>query len=92
MLEQLRNALAAVTHLTFDHGFEDECNESLDAVVWPASLDTVELGFRFNQPIDRVWCPASLREVAFGWDFNQPITTSLPASLRSIHFTGNFNH
>lgn len=91
ILEQPRSGLAAVTHLTFWHGLEDCHNERLDAVVWPPRLETVELGFRFNQPIDWVRWPACLRDITFGGDFNQPITASLPASLRCVHFNGNFD-
>ncbi|CAB1105529.1 unnamed protein product [Ectocarpus sp. CCAP 1310/34] len=59
---------------------------------WPASLQQLSFGYKFNKPIADVVWPASLQHLSFGLRFNQPIANIVwPASLQHLSFGYTFN-
>ncbi|CAM9476686.1 unnamed protein product [Ectocarpus fasciculatus] len=70
-------------------------NKPIDLVQWPASLQRVRFGNRFNQPIagNRVEFPASLVQLIVGSScFDQPIAgVLLPTSLQELDLGEEFN-
>jgi len=78
---------SALQHITFA-----SLRQSLDGVVFPAGLQTISFGHRFNQSLARVVLPAGLRSIHFGVCFNQSLAgVALPGALQSIHFGYRFN-
>ena len=63
------------------------CNESIDDVIFPNSLEILSLGYKFNQPIDKVKWSQSLKKITFGCDFNQSLeNVKFPESLDTLEF------
>lgn len=73
--------------------FSPDClfNGSVTGVVWPAGLEMLEFGNRFNQPMERkdepAFFPETLRQLHFGWTFAYSLQgIHLPDSLREVSF------
>ena len=59
----------------------------LDNVTWPAGLQSLTLGDRFDQNLDNVTWPASLQSLTFGEHFDQSLdNVTLPAGLENLAF------
>ena len=59
---------------------------------FPAALEILTFGDRFNQPLQGVKFPASLQSLTFGVDFNQPLQgVDFPASLQTLTMPDEFN-
>ena len=54
-------------------------------MTWPAGLQSLSFGYRFNQSLDRVAWPAGLQRLTFGYEFNQSLdNVTWPASLQIL--------
>ena len=78
--------------------FDDDFNEPIQGVEWPASLQRLSFGDRFNRPIVGVVWPASLQQLSFGRRlssggcFNQPVMgVAWPANLQQLSFGTSFD-
>ncbi len=69
-----------------------EFNQKIEKGVLPASLTTLEFGYKFDQKIEKGVLPTSLTTLIFGWLFNQIIEKGvLPTSLTTLTFGWLFN-
>ena len=56
-------------------------------MTWPASLQILTFGDRFNQNLRKVTWPAGLQNLTFGQDFDQSLDdVAWPAGLQSLIF------
>lgn len=71
--------------------FGNRSNDAIDHVVWPRTLQRLELGNFLNRSVDAVSF-SPVKELDFGEDFDQPIgNVAWPASLRKLTFGLFFN-
>jgi hypothetical protein len=67
------------------------CNESIDDVIFPDSLETLRLGYQFNHSIDKVKWPKSLKKIQFGCNFDQSLEhVKFPKSLETLEFSQTY--
>lgn len=90
------------THLTLPHSLTSlhlgqECDVSLDDVVWPPQLTRLTLGECFNQPLINWSPPPSLTQLSLGNEagagaWNLPVSQlRLPVNLHCLTFGSDFN-
>jgi len=72
--------LNKIKHLTI--------NNDIELIVLPQSLQSLTLGWNFNQPIDHL--PQSLQSLTLECNFNEPVD-NLPQSLQSLTLGHNFD-